>query len=398
MRKMKDSGIQWIGDIPESWKILKIGMFYIERKQKVNDIDYPPLSVTMKGILPQLSTVAKSDAHDDRKLVCKGDFAINSRSDRRGSCGISDYDGSVSLINIVLQPLSHINPKFYSWLFTSSMFSDEFYKWGHGIVNDLWTTNWQDMKHISIPVPSTEEQKRIADFLDKKCGEIDNIITRTKATIEEYKKLKQSVITQAVTKGIRKNRPMKDSGIDWIGDIPQEWKLVQLKRFTNIGNGKEIKKELDKNDIGAYPVYGSGGIFKYTNEYMYDGICVMFGRKGTIGKPLYVEDRFWIVDTMYFLTYGSKLNAKYNYYQLNSFDWGQHITQTALPSIVASDIVSCKFPIPTIDEQQEIVSYLDEKCSEIDKLIQKKEQLLDELENYKKSLIYEYVTGKRKVN
>ena len=196
MRKMKDSGIDWIGDIPESWKILKIGMFYIERKQKVNDIDYPPLSVTMKGILPQLSTVAKSDAHDDRKLVCKGDFAINSRSDRRGSCGISDYDGSVSLINIVLQPLSHINPKFYSWLFTSSMFSDEFYKWGHGIVNDLWTTNWQDMKHISIPVPSTEEQQRIADFLDKKCGEIDNIITRTKATIEEYKKLKQSVITQ----------------------------------------------------------------------------------------------------------------------------------------------------------------------------------------------------------
>ena len=134
---MKDSGIEWIGEIPESWDVGQIGQLYDERKVKVSDRDYPPLSVTMKGIVPQLSTAAKTDAHDDRKLVKKGDFAINSRSDRRGSCGISAYDGSVSLINTILCPQTEMNPQYYDWLFHTTMFSDEFYKWGHGIVDDL---------------------------------------------------------------------------------------------------------------------------------------------------------------------------------------------------------------------------------------------------------------------
>lgn len=158
MREMKNSGVEWIGEIPNDWNIVKISNQYTERKTKVSDEDYMPLSVTMKGILPQLSTAAKTNAHDDRKLVCIGDFAINSRSDRRGSCGISDYDGSVSLINTVLFPRDKMNPQYYNWMFHSTMFSDEFYKWGHGIVDDLWTTNWQDMKKIQIPMPSLDEQ------------------------------------------------------------------------------------------------------------------------------------------------------------------------------------------------------------------------------------------------
>ena len=152
-RPMKDSGIKWIGEIPKEWNIGRIGQLYTERKEKVSDMDFPPLSVTMKGILPQLSTAAKTDAHDDRKLVRKGDFAINSRSDRRGACGISPYDGSVSLINTILTPREEMHPGYYDWLFHSTMFSDEFYKWGHGIVDDLWTTNWQDMKKIYVPIP-----------------------------------------------------------------------------------------------------------------------------------------------------------------------------------------------------------------------------------------------------
>ncbi|MBR2755844.1 MAG: restriction endonuclease subunit S, partial [Lachnospiraceae bacterium] len=228
-REMKHSGIDWIGEIPQSWSVGQIGQLYTERREKVSDVDYQPLSVTMKGILPQLSTAAKTDAHDDRKLVRKGDFAINSRSDRRGSCGISPYDGSVSLINTILTPRGEMHPVYYDWLFHSTMFSDEFYKWGHGIVDDLWTTGWQDMKKISVPTPPYSEQKRIADFLDTECARIDEVIEQTRASIEEYKKLKQSVITEAVTKGIRKDRPMKDSGIEWIGEIPEDWKLSKVK-------------------------------------------------------------------------------------------------------------------------------------------------------------------------
>ena len=141
MREMKDSGIEWLGKIPSDWKITRIGGVYSLRNTKVSDRDFPPLSVTNKGVVPQLESAAKTNAHDDRKLVKKGDFAINSRSDRRGSCGISNYDGSVSLINTILAPNEEMHPKYYDWLFHTVQFGEEFYKWGHGIVDDLLPGN-----------------------------------------------------------------------------------------------------------------------------------------------------------------------------------------------------------------------------------------------------------------
>ena len=176
-RAMRDCGIPWIGDIPQKWSTDTIGSLYSLRNEKVSDKDFPPLSVTKNGVVPQLDNAAKTDDGDNRKLVRKGDFAINSRSDRRGSCGISDYDGSVSLINTIITPRKDMNPQFYNWLFHTEAFADEFYKWGHGIVDDLWTTRWQEMKRISVVLPSLIEQQRIADFLDKKCAEIDELVS-----------------------------------------------------------------------------------------------------------------------------------------------------------------------------------------------------------------------------
>ena len=196
---MKDSGIEWIGEIPQAWGIGRIGSYYSLRNIKVSDREYEPLSVTKQGVLPQLENVAKTDDNDNRKLVREGDFVINSRSDRRNSCGISNYIGSVSLINTVLCPRAEMNGQYYNWLFHTEGFADEFYRWGHGIVNDLWTTNWREMKKISIPVPPLAEQERIAEFLDAKCAEVDALIAEKQnqlATLEEYKK---SVIFEYVT-------------------------------------------------------------------------------------------------------------------------------------------------------------------------------------------------------
>ena len=234
MREMKDSGIEWIGDIPKNWNMSKIGSLYTQRNEKVSDKEYQPLSVTMQGVLPQLASAAKTDDGDNRKLVRVGDFAINSRSDRRGSCGISPLDGSVSLINIILTPRTTMHPGYYDWLFHTTLFADEFYKWGHGIVADLWTTRWQEMKSICVPVPEYAEQKRISEFLNSECAEIDAVLEKTRASIDEYKKLKQAVITQAVTKGIRGNRPMKDSGSIWFGNIPVDWDMKKIKYLFHI--------------------------------------------------------------------------------------------------------------------------------------------------------------------
>ncbi len=417
-RVMKDSGIEWIGEIPEDWELKKIGHIYIERKQKVNDKDYLPLSVTMKGILPQLSTVAKSDAHDDRKLLCKGDFAINSRSDRRGSCGVSDYVGSISLINTVLIPRIYMNPKYYDWLFHTSMFSDEFYKCGHGIVNDLWTTSWQDMKNIMIPFPSIHEQKKIANYLDGECAKIDKVLTKIKQSIEEYKKLKQSIITKAVTKGIKPNREMKNSGIEWIGEIPQEWKVSRIKYHS------KVNPTCNTINFNSETVVTFAPMECIKNGY-FENRSILFSKlndsyncfeNGDIVMakvtPCFENGNIAIMDNLFsgygfgsselFVIRPIDINTKYLFYYLQNKIFKDLACSTmtgtgGLKRVSSYFVQNYNMLLPPIEEQKEIADYLDVKTAEIDSIISKKEQLLTEIENYKKSLIYEYVTGKKEV-
>ena len=405
---MKNSGIEWIGQIPNHWELSKIGTLYTERKTKVSDVDYPPLSVTMKGIVPQLATAAKTDAHDDRKLVCVGDFAINSRSDRRGSCGISAYDGSVSLINTILTPRKSMNPRYYNWLFHTSSFADEFYSCGHGIVDDLWTTNWQDMKRIQIPIPPLAEQQAIADFLDKQCAEIDAVIAQTKATIEEYKALKQSIITEAVTKGIRGDRPMKDSGIEWIGEIPSEWDTSKLKFESTFKQNKYSVDDGSLNYIGLENIVAWNGQY-IDSDSQYDReqslVCdkddILFGKLRPYLAKVFICPFKQCCSGEFCVITVHKQNNRFIWYQLIShgfiFMVDRSTYGTKMPRANADYIKNMQIAIPSIDEQEEIVLYLDQKCSEIDRLIEKKTQLLEEMETFKKSLIFDYVTGKKTV-
>ncbi len=194
-----ETDLGWIDRMPAHWAVARIASVYSVRNEKVSDKDFPPLSVTMKGIVPQLESAAKTKHGDDRKLIRKGDFVINSRSDRRGSCGISEYDGSCSLINTVLSPREEMNPRYYNWLFHTSLFADEFYKWGYGIVDDLWTTNWGAMRRIQIPMPPLDEQAEIAAFLDGKVPHIEQAITDKLLQIDKLKEYKASLIYEYVT-------------------------------------------------------------------------------------------------------------------------------------------------------------------------------------------------------
>lgn len=165
----KATGTEWMPSIPVWWDIQKIGALFAQRKEKVSDKDFAPISVTKSGILPQLATAAKTDDGDNRKKVCVGDFVINSRSDRKGSCGVSSLEGSVSLINIVLEPREQLSGKYTHYLLRSHLFSEEFYRNGRGIVADLWTTRYSEMKTILLPVPPREEQDQIVRYLDWRC-------------------------------------------------------------------------------------------------------------------------------------------------------------------------------------------------------------------------------------
>lgn len=417
-RQMKDSGIPWIGQVPEHWEQALIGSLYKLRNTKVSDKQFEPLSVTMRGILHQLENAAKTNDGDNRKLVKQGDFVINSRSDRRGACGISKYDGSVSLINLVLVPQNHMNPGYYNWLFHTSAFADEFYKWGHGIVDDLWTTRWQDMKNITIPLPSLREQQRIAEYLDKKCAEIDTLSNSIQQQIDTLEQYKRAVITETVTKGLNPSVPMKDSGIPWIGQIPAHWGIKRIKfccelspKFHNklspntlvsflpmecVKQGfLVIEKEAELQDVkNGYTYFRENDIImaKVTPCFENGNIAIAKGLLNNVGfgsSELYVfrPHKISVPFLFYFLQNTIFKN------QAHSVMYGTG----GLKRVPSEFIKNYQFACPPQSEQQAIAEYLDNKCSKIDTIIQDKQQQLEKLEQYKKAIIFEYVTGKKQV-
>jgi type I restriction enzyme S subunit len=200
--KMKPSGIAWIGDVPEHWEIDKLGQHFVQRKAKVSDKDYSPLSVSKMGVTPQLETAVKTDNGENRKLVKAGDFVVNSRSDRKGSCGFSKLDGSVSLINIVLTPINVLSD-YYHFLFRSNNYVEEFYRLGRGIVADLWTTRWTEMRSIMIPIPPITEQQQIVTHIEQRVRQFDDYAVVLKSEIEQMLEYKQRLISDAVTGKIK---------------------------------------------------------------------------------------------------------------------------------------------------------------------------------------------------
>ena len=409
MRKLKDSGVEWIGEIPEHWEVSTISKVFSQRNLKVSDFDFSPLSVTKHGIVPQLESAAKSDDHSNRKLVKKGDFVVNSRSDRKMSSGVSEFDGSVSLINLVMIPRGEkLNGKFVGYLLKNYGFAEEFYRWGTGIVADLWSTNWERGKRIQLPIPPISEQQRIAKFLDEKTALIDDIITDTKQTIAELKSYKQSLISEIVTNGINKDVKMVSTEIDWIDEIPEGWEVAKIKNISKLRNEKTSYERgqnflalekmvsykpgyidlLTEVENGRQQVIKQGDIvFSKLRPYLAKVALADFDGHGT-GELLVFND--------------IKIKRKLFMYKLISEQILQPVRGAsygvkmprANPDFILSLPIS--FPI-SLSEQSKIVNYLDQKMSQIDTLIIEKENLISEYEYYKKSIIYEYVTGKKQV-
>ena len=424
MREMKDSGVRWLGMIPKAWDLDKIVSLYSERSTKVSDRDYPALSVTKQGIVPQLESAAKTDNGDNRKLIKKNDFVINSRSDRRGSCGISEYEGSCSLINTVLAPKNNMVNQYYNYLFKTELFADEFYKWGHGIVDDLWSTKWSSMKNIMVPFPPLTEQRVIADYLDIKCTQIDTIIAKEQSVIEKLQEYKSAIITNAVVKGLDLTVEMADSGIEWIDSIPNHWKINRLifSAYIRARLGWKGLKA-DEYTSEGHPFLSAVNIqndklvwedLNFINDNKYDESPEI---KLKLGDLLLVKDgagigKCAIVDQLPYgtattnsslgvITPYSELNSMYLYYFFESAIFQNYISRIkngmGVPHLTQGNLKNIMVVIPPYCEQEAIVAYLDDKCSNLDSIILKKQTLIDKLIEYKKSLIYEVVTGKKEV-
>lgn len=414
MNKMKQSKVEWIGVIPEEWEVKEISKLFSQRNTKVSDFDFPPLSVTKQGIVPQLESAAKSDDHTNRKLVKKDDFVINSRSDRKMSSGVSEFDGSVSLINLVMIPKPEkLSVSFVKYLLKNYGFAEEFYRWGTGIVDDLWSTNWERGKKIQLPIPPISEQQQIAKFLDEKTALIDDIITDTKQTIEELKSYKKSLITEIVTKGLDSSETLVPSGVEWIGDSPKEWnkftigQLFEQVRKKNTGMietnllslsyGRIKKRDINSGD-GLLPESFEGYNIIETDDIVLRMTDLQNDKKSL--RQGISEERGIITSAYITIRATKKVSSRFVYYQLFGFDvnkgyygMGSGVRQ----SVNWNDVKKLPLMLPSFELQNQIADYLDEKISQIDTLITEKENVISEYENYKKSMIYEYVTGKKRV-
>jgi len=415
-----ETGFEWIGKIPSSWELSRVGKFFTERSEKVDDVTYPPLSVTMNGIVDQLSDVAKSNDNDNRKLVKKDDFVINSRSDRKGSSGIAPRDGSVSLINIVLAP-KNIDPKYIENLFKSYFFKEEYFRNGKGIHWDLWTTRWEQFKNINIPVPPIEEQKLISRYLDKKTSQIDSLVEKIQKKIELLKEQRTSLINHYVTKGLDPNVEMKDSGVEWIGEIPKHWKISKLKYLCP--NGVQYGLNIDSDSYRESGVrfvritdITSDGRLKKTDgvylsqndvpdEYYVRINDILFSRSGgTVGKSIRIEDLD--SDTSFagylvrFSFEDSDLSKFVKLVTESGFFWKWidiQIIQSTIQNVNGEKFSNFSFPLPPKVEQKSIVHSVQDKLKIIVKNISNNELKVQLLLEYRQSLISSVVTGKVRV-
>ena len=290
-------------------------------------------------------------------------------------CCFNDYKGDYRFLYYYLQ---------------SDIFNEMFNLNMTGLIGGV---SQKVLKNLGIIYPSVKLQKKIADYLDKKCSKIDEIIKDNNIEIDLLNEYKKAIILKIVCHGIN-NSEYKYINIDNIDKIPTTWKLTRLKYYISIFNGKECNKSDDTSKI---PVYGSGGIFAYTDNYLYNGESILFGRKGTIDKPIIVNEKFWTVDTMFYSIPKIECNLKYIYYFMKVLNWDKYILGTALPSMTQSILGEIKIPKMTLEEQNKIVEYLDKYCAKLDEVIEYRKQIIEKLEEYKKSLIYECVTGKREV-
>ncbi|QEC54171.1 restriction endonuclease subunit S [Anseongella ginsenosidimutans] len=416
----KDSGAAWLGEIPDHWELTRLGTKFEERRTKVSDKDYPPLSVTKQGILPQLDQAAKTNDGDNRKLVKAGDFVINSRSDRKGSSGVANIDGSVSLINIAMEP-KDVNPMFCNYLLKSNSFIEEFYRMGHGIVADLWTTRFDEMKAIIIGIPPKPEQTAIANFLNRKIALIDKAIAIKEKQIALLKERNQILIHNAVTRGLNPHVKLKRSGVEWIGNIPDNWEVKRLASFGAFSKGAGIprdeltdegvpailygdiytKYEIVVNNVyhkistktakGARKIAKNALLFTGSGETAEDiGKCVVYQGDDAVyvGGDVIIFEQ--IENDSLFLCY--VLNTNGVKVQKAKHSKGEIIVHT-----YASKLKEIRVPIPPKSEQTAIASHIDTTTTKTNAAISLKEKEIEKLKEYKTVLIDSAVTGKIKV-
>lgn len=383
-RAMKNSGIEWIGEIPKDWEVCRLKNYAIicngQDSKNVYDID---------GRYPVMGSGGE--------FSCARQYMFDKPSVLLGRKGTIDKPVFVDFPFWTVDTMYYTKPtsickmKYFYYLCTTIDF--QYYQYGSAVPS----MTQRDLNSIKFPLLKDAEQTQIATYLDRKCTKIDETIEMEKQVIEKLKAYKQSMITEAVTKGLDPETPKKDSGIEWIGKIPEHWSVCKLMYITRMKSGNNITSE-NIEPVGDYPVYGGNGLRGYTNSFTNSGKYILIGRQGALcGNVRLVDQEFWASEHAIVLYPLHELNEQWLLKNLYSMNLNQYSTSAAQPGLAVEQIQKIYTCVPPLQEQNEIAFYLDNKCTKIDKSITLKDNLIEKLTQYKKSLIYECVTGKRDV-
>lgn len=428
MIKMKNSGIEWIGEIPGDWKVERLQWYIEEVKVSNNPMQTDRvLSLTNKaGVIPYeekgaQGNVAKED-YTQYKLAYPNTIVANSMNILIGSVGICNYFGCVSPVYYVFKPTQKANLFFINYIMQTISFQKELRRYANGILEIRLRVSANGILKRKIAIPSFEKQKSVVDVINKKCAAVERLIENQQKQIEKLKEYKQSVITEAVTKGLDPSVPMKDSGVEWIGEIGEDYFVCKLKfllkeKMTYGANeAGENNSENAVRYIRITDITPDGKLRDNENNlflslekaqsYILQDKDILFARSGaSVGKTFLYSCNY---EKSAFAGYlikaqcdDRKLLPEYlMYYTQSSIYelWKNMIfIQATIQNIGAGKYENLNLVIADIEMQKRVILYLDKKCAEIDKLISVKQRKIDKLNEYKKSLIYEYVTGKKRV-
>ena len=407
--KMKPSGIGWLGDIPENWNIKPL-KYLAECNQRVLFENTRPDyrfryvdigSVSYENGIEEYQEMAFEDAPSRaRRLVSVGDTIISTvRTYLKAIALVDDEkDVVVSTGFAVYHPREKMDPRFLYYFCKSEGFVQEIDKLSYGIAYPAINTDL--LNRIVVSYPKLSEQGTIADFLDAQCAKIDSVIADIEKQIETLQKYKKSVISEVLRKGFKEKSVAKNSGIDIVGEIGESWSIKRLKYLCKIQTGSQDTQ--DAVDEGAYPFYVRSPIVERIDKYVFDGEAVLMAGDGVGAGRIfhYVNGKFGCHQRVYIINSLQQITGKYLYYYMQSFfslEVEKGSAKSTVDSIRLPMLQNFMICYPTITEQEEIVEYLDEKCNDIDEIILRKKEALDVIQQHKKSLIYEYVTGKKRV-
>lgn len=404
-REYKDSGAQWLGKIPKHWDVIKAKYLWNEVFSFSENGSENLLSVSQYEGVTQAKNESRSESLKGYKKVAKDNLVINIMLAWMGGLGVSEYNGIVSPAYCVYRLKKAANPKFMHYLYKTPMYLAEFARHSTGVIPSRWRMYTDDFGQVLTLIPPIDEQDKIVSYLDKVTSKIDEAIVQQQKMIDLLNERKQIIINNAVTKGLNLDAPMKDSGVDWIGEIPEHWELKQYRHlFHNLDYlRKPITADLRSRNNPLYDYYGASGIIDKIDHFNIEDKVLLIAEDGANlllrNLPLIykAEGRFWVNNHAHIL---KPIKDDYDFlaYVMESTDYTLYITGSAQPKLSQANLNAVKLPIPPLYEQLKIVEHIKAKTEGIDFSIYNAKRMLTLLQERKQIIINDVVTGKVKVS